>query len=132
MRSSGTSSPRPTACRNALGATLGLVAVIAAGCSSSSSSVGGTDAIATATVCPGSSSNVSIPTIDAAGGQRTPVAAAVFFAKHGNVGGVPTTGWKVIVQNKDGAYLRSGAAIIHAGHLTDGTWLVDHESTCRS
>jgi hypothetical protein len=86
----------------------------------------------TETVCPGNSTNVSIPQFDGFGGQRTPIAAAVYFSRHGNVGDVPSTGWQVTAQTKSGAYLRSGASIIHTVHASDGTWLVDHESTCRS
>lgn len=127
MRSSRPSSRRSTVS----GLTLIGVAALLAGCGSSSSA-GGVDVAATATVCPGSSTNVSIPQFDASGGQPSPVAAAVYFAKHGNVGGVPVSGWKVVVQTKVGAYLRSGASIIHATHASDGTWLVDSEQTCRS
>jgi hypothetical protein len=105
--------------------------VTTTGCSAAS--VGSDQTVApTETVCPGNSTNVSIPQFDGFGGQRSPIAAAVYFSKHGNVGDVPSTGWKIVVQTKTGAYLRSGASIIHTVHASDGTWLVDSEQTCRS
>jgi hypothetical protein len=71
-----------------------------------------------------------VPTINGFGGQSSPVAAAEYFAKHGNVGGVPATGWKLVLRNSDGAYLRSGNSIIHVSRGSDGTWLVSSERTC--
>lgn len=130
MRSHLASSPRPAASSSAIAAGLAITALIVAGCSSSGSGGSGPVADPTATVCPGSSTNVSIPTIDAFGGQSSPVAAAEYFAQHGNVGDVPATGWRVIVRNAAGAYLRSGASIIYVSHASDGTWLVSHEQTC--
>jgi hypothetical protein len=102
-----------------------------AGCSSAT---GGTDvpATAVATTCPESSSIVSVPEVNPGGGQTTALAAALHFAKHGNIGGIPTTGWRVVVQTHDGAYLRSGDSIIHVVHAGDGTWVADREQTCRS
>ena len=40
------------------------------------------------------------------------------------------TGWRILVQNHDGTYLRSGNAIMHANQGSDGTWVITSERTC--
>jgi hypothetical protein len=64
------------------------------------------------------------------GGQPTPVAAAEWFAEHGDVGGVPGSGWRRTGQDQTGVVLRSGSVTLHASQGSDGTWQVVSGTTC--
>lgn len=66
------------------------------------------------------------------GGQRTPVAAAKWFARHGGVTGIPQGGWKLTHENRSGATLASHDTVVHAVKGRDGTWQVDSGYTCTS
>ena len=64
------------------------------------------------------------------GGQATPVAAAAWLAKHGEIGGIPLSGWRLTNENREGATVVSGRAVLHAIRGSDGTWQVDSGYTC--
>jgi hypothetical protein len=64
------------------------------------------------------------------GGQRTPVAAAAWFARHGGVPGIPDAGWREISRAARGATLRSGAVTLQATQGPDRTWQIDGGRRC--
>ena len=64
------------------------------------------------------------------GGRPTPGAAATWFARHGGVGGIPRTGWRLTGKHADGATVASGRTVLHAVRGSDGTWQVDSGTTC--
>lgn len=66
------------------------------------------------------------------GGQPTPVAAAIWFARDGGIRGIPRGGWKLTNQNPGGATLTSHQTVLHAVKGSDGTWQVDSGYTCQS
>lgn len=66
------------------------------------------------------------------GGQRTPVAAANWFARHGGIRGIPRSGWKLTKENRGGATLTSRQTVLHAIKGSDGTWQVDSGYACTS
>jgi hypothetical protein len=63
-------------------------------------------------------------------GQRTPVAAAVWFAGHGGVAGIPHSGWRVTSQNGAAATVESGSVTLHVVQGPDKTWQVDSGQRC--
>ena len=64
------------------------------------------------------------------GGQPTPEAAATWFASHGGIPSLPTQGWRVVDQDKDGVTLRSSASTLHVVQGSDSTWQVDSGTHC--
>ena len=64
------------------------------------------------------------------GGQRTPAAAAAWFARHGGVPGIPDAGWREVSRTARGATLGSGAVTLHATQGPDRTWQVDSGQRC--
>jgi hypothetical protein len=59
------------------------------------------------------------------GGQSSPVKAAVWFAQHGSVQGIPKTGWKEVRTGNVEATVQSGGVQLHVLEGTDQTWQVD-------
>jgi hypothetical protein len=59
------------------------------------------------------------------GGQSSPINAAVWFAQHGSVQGVPRTGWKEVSTGNAEATVQSGGVQLHVLERPDHTWQVD-------
>jgi len=59
------------------------------------------------------------------GGQSSPVAAAVWFAQHGAVQGIPKIGWNVVSTGKAEGTVQSGGVQLHVIEGPDQTWQVD-------
>jgi hypothetical protein len=59
------------------------------------------------------------------GGQSSPTEAAVWFAQHGSVQGVPKTGWKEVSTGNAEATVQSGGLQLHVIEGPDHTWQVD-------
>jgi len=64
------------------------------------------------------------------GGQPAPVAAALWFARHGGVPGIPAAGWRQVSRHGGGATVESGPVTLHVIQGPDRTWLVDSGSRC--
>lgn len=63
-------------------------------------------------------------------GQRTPLAAAIWFAAHGTVPAIPHEGWRVTSRSDPGATVESGSVTLHAIQGPDKTWQVDGGERC--
>jgi len=63
-------------------------------------------------------------------GQPTPAAAAAWFARYGDVAGVPDRGWRGAGRHGRGATVRSGPVTLHVVQGPDRTWQVDSGSWC--
>jgi hypothetical protein len=59
------------------------------------------------------------------GGQSSPVKAAVWFAQHGAVPGIPDTGWNEVSVGKAESTVQSGGVQLHVLEGPDQTWQVD-------
>ena len=59
------------------------------------------------------------------GGQSSPINAALWFAQHGSVPGIPNAGWKEVSTGKAGATVQSGGVHLHVVQGPDQTWQVD-------
>jgi hypothetical protein len=59
------------------------------------------------------------------GGQSSPIKAAVWFAQHGSVQGIPKTGWKEVSTGKAESTVQSGGVQLHVLEGPDQTWQVD-------
>jgi hypothetical protein len=59
------------------------------------------------------------------GGQSSPINAAVWFAQHGSVQGIPKTGWKGLSTGNAEATVQSGGVRLHVLEGPDQTWQVD-------
>jgi hypothetical protein len=59
------------------------------------------------------------------GGQPSPVEAAVWFAQHGSVQGVPTVGWQQVHTGGAEATVQSQGVQLHVIEGPDQTWQVD-------
>jgi hypothetical protein len=64
------------------------------------------------------------------GGQRTPIAAAVWFARHGGLTGIPAEGWRQVSRDGSGVTAESGLVTVHVIQGPDRTWQVDSGSRC--
>lgn len=64
------------------------------------------------------------------GGQAAPIAAANWFAAHGNQSWVAAHGWHRLARSNEGATLRSGSSTLHVVKGSDGTWQVDSGRQC--
>jgi hypothetical protein len=64
------------------------------------------------------------------GGRAKPAAAAVWFARHGGVAGVPHEGWRQVGRARHSATVASGSYTLHAIQGPDRTWQVDSGSHC--
>jgi hypothetical protein len=64
------------------------------------------------------------------GGQSSPVKAAVWFARHGAVPGIPDAGWKEVSTGKAEATVQSGGVQLHVLEGPDQTWQVDSGQYC--
>jgi hypothetical protein len=63
-------------------------------------------------------------------GQRTPLAAAIWFSAHGGVPAIPHNGWRVTSGNGAGATVESGSVTVHVIQGPDKTWQVDSGERC--
>jgi len=59
------------------------------------------------------------------GGQSSPINAAVWFAQHGAVQGIPEGGWKEVSAGSAEATVQSGGVRLHVIQGPDQTWQVD-------
>lgn len=59
------------------------------------------------------------------GGPPSPIQAAVWFAEHGSVQGIPKVGWKEVRIGKAEATVQSGGVQLHVLEGPDQTWQVD-------
>jgi len=75
-------------------------------------------------------SGFALSLVSGRGGQRTPVAAAAWFARHGGVPGIPDGGWREVSRAGRGATLRSGPVTLHATQGPDRTWQIDSGQRC--
>jgi hypothetical protein len=65
-------------------------------------------------------------------GRPTPVAAAIWFARHGGgLANLPGSGWRDVSRTGGGATVTSGSFTLHVIPAADGTWLVDSGYRCR-
>ena len=64
------------------------------------------------------------------GGQPSPVAAAEWFAAHGDGADVPGTGWHQAGHDESGALVRSERWTLHVIQGADRTWFVDSGRWC--
>ena len=64
------------------------------------------------------------------GGQPGPVAAALWFARHGGVADVPAHSWRVTSRSAHAAVVTSGSLVLHAQQGSDGTWQIDSGYRC--
>jgi hypothetical protein len=65
-------------------------------------------------------------------GRPTPVAAAVWFARHGGgFAGMPAQGWREVSRTGRGATVSSGPVTLHVFQGPDRTWRVDSGYRCR-
>ncbi|WP_460466878.1 hypothetical protein [Calidifontibacter terrae] len=99
--------------------TFALLALVTTGCASSPSSA------ETPVIC----ADFFYSLIEGHG-QPTPVAAAEWTARHGQIR-LPTTGWTVANSDHDGVNVRSGRSTVHAVRFADKTWAVDSGRLCR-
>ena len=63
-------------------------------------------------------------------GQRTPLAAAIWFSAHGGVPAIPHSGWRVTSRSGAGATVESGSVTVHVIQGPDKTWQVDSGERC--
>jgi hypothetical protein len=75
-------------------------------------------------------SNFELSLVSDRGGQPTPVRAAMWFAGHGGVAGIPRAGWRLTSRTGQQAVAKSGHVIVHVIEGPDRTWQVDSGSTC--
>jgi hypothetical protein len=75
-------------------------------------------------------SGFAVSLVSDRGGRPTPTAAAVWFARHGAVAGVPFGGWREVSRNGGGRTVESGSFTLHVIQGPDRTWQVDSGSRC--
>ena len=75
-------------------------------------------------------SSFSLSLVSNTGGQPSPVAAAEWFARHGQLAGTPAGGWHVVSQGTAEASVQSGAVVLHVIEGPDQTWQVDSGQHC--
>jgi hypothetical protein len=110
----------------------GILAVSACGSSSAQLSAAPAVPVTAATTRPAcaNGSAFALSLVSDRGGQPTPVAAAVWFAQHGGVAGVPARGWLEVGRHGRGATVQSGPVVLHVVQGPDRTWQVDSGSWC--
>ena len=64
------------------------------------------------------------------GGQRTPIRASAWFARHGRVAEIPVSGWHLEGKDAMGVFTRSGRVRLHVVQGQDKTWQVDSGENC--
>jgi hypothetical protein len=64
------------------------------------------------------------------GGRPTPLAAARWFATHGDISWIPRTGWRLTRETSVAATIRSGRVVLNASRGADGTWQVYRGYLC--
>jgi hypothetical protein len=112
------------------GCILACLLVASACGSSSAQSAAPRAAPVTAKSACASGSAFALSLVSDRGGQPTPVAAAVWFARHGGVTGVPDRGWREVGRHARGATVRSGPVTLHVVQGPDRKWQVDSGSWC--
>ena len=70
-------------------------------------------------------SAVALSLVSDRGGQSSPINAAVWFAQHGSVPGVPKIGWTEVSAGTAEATVQSGGVHLHVIQGPDQTWQVD-------
>jgi hypothetical protein len=70
-------------------------------------------------------SAVALSLVSDRGGQSSPIKAAVWFAQHGSVPGIPNAGWKEASTGNAEATVQSGGVHLHVIQGPDETWQVD-------
>jgi len=106
-----------------------LLTATACGSGSSQSAAAPVPAATVRSGC-ASGSAFALSLVSERGGQPTPVAAAAWFARHGDVAGVPDRGWREAGRHRRGAAVRSGQVTLHVVQGPDRTWQVDSGSWC--
>lgn len=81
----------------------------------------------TSAVCP---SVFVLSLVSDHGGQPTPLAAARWFARHGNVAGIPVSGWHIADVSSGSAIAQSGRSTVHVTQGSDRAWQVDNGHNC--
>jgi hypothetical protein len=103
------------------------IGLFASGCSGADSTDASADrAAGTPSPCP---SRFAVSVVSDRGGEATPIAGAVWFARHG-VGSVPVSGWREISQSSGAAVVASSASTLHVTEGPDHTWQVDSGQSC--
>jgi hypothetical protein len=105
--------------------TIGL-GVLASACGGDSTASSAGRAVATTRPCP---SAFALSLVSDRGAEATPIAAAVWFAKHGSVP-VPVSGWHVVSRSSGVAVVAASASTLHVVEGTDQTWQVDSGHPC--
>jgi hypothetical protein len=100
-------------------------AVILVGMTACGAQVGTTSSpSASSTACPQHRS-FSLSLAKDTGGETSPIAAAEWFAAHGEVwSDIPTTGWSVSGSAGSSTSVESGSFALEVLHGPDGTWQV--------
>ncbi len=116
---------------------VGVAAVVLAGCGSGLAVVGSGQRPGTTRTRPAhgvcaTRTGFELSLVRDRGGQPTPVAAARWLARHGDVPGIPRRGWRLTGESRSGATVASHRTVLHAVQGSDGTWQVDSGTTCTS
>lgn len=77
-----------------------------------------------------SESGFALSLVSDRGGQRSPVAAAVWFSRHGGMPGIPEGGWREVSRVGRGVTVRSGMVTLHVIQGPDRTWQADSGRRC--
>jgi hypothetical protein len=77
-----------------------------------------------------SESGFALSLVSDQGGQRSPVAAAVWFSRHGGMPGIPGGGWREVSRVGRGVTVQSGVVTLHVIQGPDRTWQVDSGRRC--
>jgi hypothetical protein len=120
VRPIGVSGKKPAILAVVLG-----VGLVASGCGGADS-VGASAGNAAGTPCP---SRLAVSLVWDRGGEATPIAAAVWFAKHG-VASVPVSGWHEVNHSSGAAVVASSASTLHVTEGPDHAWQVDDGQNC--
>jgi hypothetical protein len=110
--------------RLGLGSCLAACLLAASACGSGAGRAAPPPLVSAARPCP-SGHGFALSLVSDRGGRPTPVAAAVWFARHGGVAGVPDSGWRRVSRSGTAATLVSGSATLHVIRGADRTWQVD-------
>jgi hypothetical protein len=79
-----------------------------------------------------SGSGFALSLVSDRGGQPTPVRAAEWFARHGQLSGIPAGGWRETSRDSGTAVVESGPVKLHVVEGPDRTWQVDSGERCAS
>src|SRR5450755_1391607 len=103
--------------------------LVMAACGSGAAQTAPVAQVAAGSSC-ASRSGFELSLVSDRGGQPAPVAAALWFARHGGVPGIPAAGWRQVSRHGGGATVESGPVTLHVIQGPDRTWLVDSGSRC--